>query len=75
MYLSSKVDIYEVVEFNVLAFSSVGKTASEYEGQLYYCGAYDTLSEIGRKSANLFAQGEEVEWRLIVQRTHACGSI
>ena len=55
MYLSSKVDINEVFEFNVLAFSSGGKTASEYKGQLYCCHAFDTLCEIGRISGNSFA--------------------
>ena len=40
--------------------------------QLYYCGTYDTSSEIGRESANSSAQGVERKWRLIVQRTHAC---
>ena len=35
MYLNSKVSIYEIAEFNVLAFSSGGEAASEYEGQLY----------------------------------------
>ena len=38
MYLSIKVGINEVAEFNFLVFSSAGKTASEYKGQLYYCG-------------------------------------
>ena len=41
------------------------------EGQIYCLGTYDTLSKIGRKSANLSAQGV-VEWRLIVQRTQVC---
>ena len=69
MYLRSKVDLFENAEFNVRAEGEDDKIASEYKGQLYCCGAYDTLSEIDRKSANLSAQGI-VEWRLIVQRTH-----
>ena len=31
------------------------KTAPEYKGQLYCCGADDTSSEMSRKSANLSA--------------------
>ena len=50
MYLSIEVGFYEVVEFNVLAFSSGGKTAFEYKGQLYYCGAFNTLFEITERA-------------------------
>ena len=42
-----------------------------YNHKLYCYGAYDTLSEIGRESADLSDQGVEVKWRLIVQRTYA----
>ena len=43
--------------------------------QLYCCGTYDTLFEIGRKNADLSTQVVEVKWRLIVQRTNACGAM
>ena len=43
MYLSSKVDLFE--------------DASEYKGQHYCWGAYDTLFEIDRKKANLSVHG------------------
>ena len=43
MYLSSKIDLLEDAEFNIL-------TVSSYKGQLHSLGTYDTLSEIGRKS-------------------------
>ena len=75
MYLSSKIDFFKDAEFNVRTESEDDKTTSSYKGPLYCRGAYDALSEMGRKSANLFAQGVEGKWRLIVQRTHACGAM
>ena len=46
MYLSSKLDLFEDTEFNVQAEGEDGITRSLYKSQLYFCGAYDTLSEI-----------------------------
>ena len=69
MYLSSKVDLFEGAELNIRPEGQNGKTAS-----LQRIQAYDTLSEISRKSVNLSGQAV-VEWRSIVQRAHACGSM
>ena len=60
MYLNSKVDLLEGAKFNVRAEGVGGKIASEYEGQLYYCGTFDNLSEISRKKCEFSAQRVEV---------------
>ena len=52
MYLNSKVDLFEDVEFNIQAEVKDSETASSYEDQFFYCSTYDSLSKIGRNIAN-----------------------
>ena len=56
MYLGSQVDVYTMMQ---------NLTASEYK-QFDCPGAYDTLSEIGKRKREFFCRGAEVKLRLIV---------
>ena len=74
MCLGSQVDDYTRMQnltSEPTAEGEDGKTASDYK-QLNCLGAYDTLSEIGKKKREFVCRGAEFKLRLIILRTCTC---